>query len=73
MSDENPLAEAGINLDAVDCPRCGQRMPTLRMPSGLHQLMWGGWTCPNCGCEMDKWGKAVNPSDAGPQEPGPDA
>jgi hypothetical protein len=22
--------------------------------------MWGGWTCSNCGCEMDKWGTEIN-------------
>jgi ssDNA-binding Zn-finger/Zn-ribbon topoisomerase 1 len=48
----------GINLDAVDCPDCKERMPNkVRVPDNLHQLMWGGWTCPKCGCRMDKWGK----------------
>jgi predicted RNA-binding Zn-ribbon protein involved in translation (DUF1610 family) len=54
-----------INLESVDCPKCGQRMPTLRVPESLHELMWGGWTCPNCGCEMDKWGKPRNAEDEG--------
>ncbi len=58
MTDEQETSEAGINLQAVDCPKCGQGLPRLRVPASLHQLMWGGWTCPNCGCEMDKWGKA---------------
>lgn len=49
----------GTNLEAVDCPDCKKRMPGLRAPDNLHQLMWGGWTCPNCGCRMDKWGKAI--------------
>ena len=22
-------------------------------------LLWGGWTCGNCGQEIDKWGQAV--------------
>jgi DNA-directed RNA polymerase subunit RPC12/RpoP len=48
-----------INLEEVHCPKCGTRMPALRVPEGLHQLMWGGWTCPQCGCRMDKWGKAI--------------
>lgn len=49
----------GINLETVHCPACKQRMPELRIPNSLHQLMWGGWTCPNCGTRMDKWGKPV--------------
>jgi hypothetical protein len=58
MSDSEPGPAVFFNLDAVDCPRCGERMPRVRLPTSLHQMMWGGWTCPNCGCEMDKWGKA---------------
>ena len=27
----------------------------------LRQSMWGGWTCPNCGTEVDKWGREVTP------------
>jgi hypothetical protein len=48
----------GINLKAVHCPQCDERLPTLRLPS-LSQVAWGGWTCPQCGCEVDKWGRAV--------------
>ena len=53
----------GINLEAVDCPKCGERMPFVRIPDSMFQLLWGGWTCPNCDCKMDKWGKVVD-SDA---------
>lgn len=49
----------GINLDTVHCPECKERMPMLRVPDNLHQLMWGGWRCPKCGCQMDKWGKPL--------------
>ena len=65
MSDDGGVGPDMFNLAAVDCPKCGQRMPTLRLPTNLHQMMWGGWTCPNCGCEMDKWGKALDAGDAG--------
>ena len=55
----------GINLETVSCPGCGGRMPALRLPDTLHQLMWGGWTCPTCETRMDKWGNAI-------EEPGGD-
>jgi hypothetical protein len=52
-------AQVGINLQAVDCPSCGERMPFVRMPDSMFQMLWGGWTCPNCGCKMDKWGRMI--------------
>ncbi|MBD9370825.1 hypothetical protein [Xanthomonas sp. XNM01] len=52
--------ELGINLEAVHCPQCSARMPPLRVPADLHQLMWGGWTCPSCGTRMDKYGRRVD-------------
>ena len=56
------LGKVGINLEEVHCPKCNERMPAMRIPEGLHQILWGGWTCPRCGCQMDKWGKAVDPA-----------
>ncbi len=50
----------GIDLGTVRCPECDEPLPALRVPDSLHQLMWGGWTCPKCGCRMDKWGKPVD-------------
>jgi len=47
----------GINADAVCCPRCGAAQPAVRMPRSFRQMVWGGWTCKGCGCEMDKWGR----------------
>lgn len=51
--------QLGINLSAAKCPSCGEQMSLLRKPDSMSQLLWGGWTCPNCGCKMDKWGKAI--------------
>lgn len=61
MSEANDDASGpdwGIHFERVDCPACGEAMPPIRIPKGWHELMWGGWTCPSCGCRMDKWGKA---------------
>jgi hypothetical protein len=50
----------GINLKPVACPSCGTMMPRTRMPSSSRQAIWGGFTCPKCGCEMDKWGRRLS-------------
>jgi len=55
----------GINLSKVSCPRCGARMPRFRRPANDRQALWGGWTCPECGCEMDKYGVEVEGEDGG--------
>ena len=49
----------GINFKTVHCPDCFARMPGVRFPKSLRQVLWGGWTCPECGCELDKFGKAL--------------
>jgi hypothetical protein len=49
----------GINLEAVNCPRCKQVMPQVRTPRSTSEAMWGGGTCARCGCQMDKWGREV--------------
>ena len=49
----------GINLARTKCPRCGTLAPLFRKPTSLKQMLWGGWTCTNCGCEMDTWGREI--------------
>jgi hypothetical protein len=49
----------GINTAPVNCPQCKQSMSQVRKPKSLSQLMWGGGICEKCGCEMDKWGRAL--------------
>ena len=49
----------GISLEAVSCPRCTTVLPHVRRPRSLHQAIWGGYTCPTCGVEVDKWGREV--------------
>jgi hypothetical protein len=52
----------GVNLDSVSCPRCNTVPPKLREPRSRQQSMWGGWTCPSCGLDVDKWGRELNPT-----------
>ena len=49
----------GINFRRVKCPRCGKFMPIIRRPATERQRLYGGWTCDQCGCEIDKWGRTV--------------
>jgi hypothetical protein len=44
---------------ARKCPECGLQLPKVRAPGSFRQVMWGGWTCPECGCEVDRKGKKV--------------
>jgi hypothetical protein len=41
----------------TSCPRCGERLPMIRKPTSSGEAMWGGWTCPKCGCKVDKHGR----------------
>jgi hypothetical protein len=41
------------------CPECGTPMPKVRRPANRRQMLWGGWTCPECGCEIDRRGRRV--------------
>jgi DNA-directed RNA polymerase subunit RPC12/RpoP len=47
----------GIGNLVGKCPRCGTTMPAIRTPSSLQEGLWGGWTCPNCGAKVDKYGR----------------
>ncbi len=59
----------GINLSSVSCARCNASLPLLRKPRTPEQAKWGGWTCPGCGAELDKWGREVS-SATQPQDGG---
>ena len=47
----------GINLKQAVCTQCGTPMPMVRRPANWRQALWGGGTCPECGFELDKWGR----------------
>jgi hypothetical protein len=51
----------GLNFKPVSCPRCRAPLRSLRIPRTLRQMLWGGATCPKCGCEVDKWGRDSAP------------
>ncbi len=39
------------------CDVCGTKMPMVRKPANWRQALWGGWSCPNCRTEFDRWGR----------------
>ena len=55
----------GINLKPGPCRQCGTPMPMIRKPANWRQAMWGGWTCAECGLELDKWGQPVEGQNPG--------
>jgi hypothetical protein len=46
----------------TSCPRCGEGLSMVRKPRSFGEAMWGGWTCPKCGCKVDKYGRERAPS-----------
>jgi len=56
---KNKTDKMGINLEPVRCPKCGIEQPKLRLPKGIKEALWGGWTCEKCGCKMDKYGNEI--------------
>lgn len=49
----------GINFKRAVCTQCGTPMPMVRKPANWRQALWGGGTCPECGFELDKWGRPI--------------
>jgi ssDNA-binding Zn-finger/Zn-ribbon topoisomerase 1 len=47
----------GIGKLKAKCPRCGTQLPMIRKPASREEKLWGGWTCPKCGCQVDRYGK----------------
>ena len=47
----------GLGTFRANCPRCGTPMPVIRKPTSMEEGLWGGWTCPKCGCKVDKYGR----------------
>lgn len=35
------------------CGKCGAEPPGGRRLKSAKQMLWGGWTCPACGADLD--------------------
>ncbi|MBM4073717.1 MAG: hypothetical protein FJ271_33070 [Planctomycetes bacterium] len=49
------------------CPDCGGDIP--RKATTREQVWWGGGTCPECGCEVDRHGHKKQPIRTEPTQP----
>ena len=61
----------GLGPLRANCPRCGTKLPMIRKPTSADEALWGGWTCPNCGAKVDKYGKERAPGQIPPSSPTP--
>jgi hypothetical protein len=50
----------GVNVMPVVCPGCKTPQAYFRSPTSLRQALWGGYTCPTCHRELDKYGREVS-------------
>jgi hypothetical protein len=50
----------GVTLRPVQCPHCATVLGRVRMPTSAGQAVWGGYTCPTCRGELDKWGRPIS-------------
>jgi len=41
------------------CAVCKKPLPFFRIPENKRELLWGGWTCENCGSELDRKGNLI--------------
>lgn len=53
------ISKLGMSLGNKVCPKCATKLPMVRKPKNKDQAMFGGWTCKNCGIEIDKYGKEL--------------
>jgi len=57
---DSKYSKLGINLKRVYCPKCNLKQPIIRKPTNERQILYGGYTCKNCGTEMDKYGTQLD-------------
>jgi len=49
-------APRGLGPLRVSCPHCGKPQRFLRLPTTAHEFFFGGYTCGDCGCRINKCG-----------------
>ena len=57
---DGPFKDLGVNIKRTHCPKCNEKQPIMRKPANQRQALFGGYTCKNCGVEMDKYGTEVD-------------
>jgi hypothetical protein len=51
-----------LRLPEPICPECGAPLPLFRKPRTFKQGLWGGVTCRQCACELDRKMQEITPS-----------
>lgn len=52
------VARLNAKLRTIPCPKCDQSLGEKKAGArSLSQIVWGGWTCPQCGCDVNRHGK----------------
>ena len=52
------VRKANQALRELPCPECGSVLGDNKPGKRTYQqTFWGGWTCPGCGCDVDRHGK----------------
>lgn len=65
-----PTCHGALAMKVPDCPRCAHNplrgktplagvLAQFRIPRNLDQALYGHYSCKNCGCMYDKWGREV--------------
>jgi len=53
------LENFSIVLKRLKCSNCETELNYFRFPKNVKQFLWGGYSCSNCKCELDKFGNKI--------------
>jgi hypothetical protein len=53
------VALLALVLPNRSCEVCGSKMPRFRRPTNRHEMLWGGYTCAECGVKLDRQGRVI--------------
>ena len=53
----NIVMQLNAQVRALPCPECNESLGDQRPGKRtFKQFLWGGWTCSQCGCDVDRHG-----------------
>lgn len=59
LTDGLAVLALAFGLPRRACPRCATRLPRVRKPDSLRDLLLGGWRCPTCQAHVSSRGKLI--------------
>lgn len=42
-----------------ECPKCNHPLKPFRKPESFHEVLWGGWRCPECRSRISRTGRLL--------------